>query len=144
MGHLDHLDRRVEVGAGLAVGARAVVGDGTLDVAHLTGEPADGVVGLGLEVGASGPRVVAGRLEAITFGLVGAPDLAPHGDPHVVGGAGELGDGGLQLRDVVDHGQPPPVEPAVLDDEGILGGGESELECHGCCSWNGDGLRGLA
>jgi hypothetical protein len=133
----DDLHRRVEMGTGLAVGPGAGIADPSFDVRYLTGETADGVVRLRLEVGASRGIVIAGLLEAVTFVLVTTADFFPDRNPFVLGGAFETRHGCLELFDVVDHREPASIEPAVGDDEGVLVGGEGKLECQIGVSWSG-------
>ena len=137
--HLHLLERRIEVGGRLEVGAHAVGRDLGLQGSHRVGEPSDAVVGLGQEVLPPGALAIALAIEAVALLLVLSAELAPNRDPDVIGGPGELVHSRSQLVEVVDHRHPAAVETAVLDDERILAGGEGEVALFNRhnCSWGG-------
>ena len=128
---IDHLHRRVEMGARLQIGPGAVLADLGLDLADLAGESPDGVIALGVQVRLPRRLEVPGRLEPVAFVLVATAHLRPDRDPFVLGGPLQPGHRLLQLLDVVDHREPAAVEPAMGDDERVLVGSEAQIGLSG-------------
>ena len=123
---VDDFQRRVDMRAGLPVGARAVAADPGLDRRDLPRKAADRIVGLGQKVFLSGPRMVALGLELVAGLLVAQPRLPPGRHPEILGGALQARDDALQFVDILDHRQPEAIEAAAGDDERVLIGREAK------------------
>ena len=91
------------MGTRFAVGPGAVGADRGFGFGYLTGEAADGVVRLGLQVRLAGRGVVTGCLVRVACLFVALAGGLPYRDPLVLGGRLERRDDCFELCDVVDH-----------------------------------------
>ena len=81
--------RRVEMGAGLAIGAGAIGTDARFHRGDFAGKPPNCVKSLGQKIGLTGIGGIAVLRQRVSFGFVLLPGLAPDRNPMLFGRGSE-------------------------------------------------------